>query len=1125
VLGVVLALLFAAPAYASFELVSTFGEGASSGVMAEEGLQGGRMAIDDATGDVYVADPGHSRLLRFNSHGIFLEAWGWGVGDGKEEYERCGPDGEIAHCKGREGNGRAFSGEGAGEFQALEGIAVDQATGEIFVDSGHQKGDIQVFNAEGKLLGSFGEEGELTPEQIREGGAIAVSISGDVYLVDKEREPGDQRVMLFERESTAKYKYSREVVKANLWEAEDIALDPQGNIYLRANGGPVGEGVYEFAAGDPSTPAWNHSAPNSAGIAVDPMSGAVFYYSGPGDKVHKLNSATGVELEAFPALKGQAEADGMAFNPSLVWETGSPVGVLYMDNPYGGEPAIQPRAEVFAQPSVLPPRVDGETVADVGSTSVSLQASIAPLGYETRYRFQYGNEDCATHTCAEAPLGGGDLGSGQADLTASAPVSGLQPGTTYHYRVLASNQFGTAEGPDQTFTTYPPLKAGLPDGRSYELVSPAFKDGGEVFPPEISYDCNECTPGENVTPSTIQVAPDGNSIVYEGFPFAATGESVRYNEYRSTRAPSGWQTRDLSPIQETPEAGFYPALATDLSAGVLFQSGFGSTLSSEAPTGYPNLYVEDAEGGLRALVSEPPPNRSVFGGSEANPFELSFGGASADFSHAVFMANDSLTEASEFAPAAEDGGVKEKNVYEWVSGGLSLVNVLPENGVTHAGAVLGSGSELDKGEEGPDYSHAVSADGSRIFWSETATGQVYVRLNGESTLKIPDAGKFLTASTNGSRVLLSDGHIYDLETQRTVDLTVGQGGFQGILGSSEDLSRVYFVDTAALAGSGENASGQEAQAGQDNLYEYDAGSGATVFVASLSATDDELSPQTGDWRATPSNRTAEVTPEGRFLAFDSSASLTGYDNVGNVEVFEYDAETKDLMCTSCARTGVPGRGGSLDLIRPGSSSSTFPQPNGVLADGRVFFDSGSALSPYDTNGVGDVYEYEPSDVGTCSLEGGCVFLISKGTGSEDSEFVGASASGSDVFFMSRDELVPADQDDLEDLYDARVDGGFPEVTQAACTGTGCQGIPSAPPIFATPSSVTFAGVGNFELSPAAGAKVQAKPKKKVVKCAKGKTRKKGKCVKTGKKASKAGKARRRATVDRTNDVRGGGKGR
>ena len=74
----------------------------------------------------------------------------------------------------------------------------------------------------------------------------------------------------------------------------------------------------------------------------------------------------------------------------------------------------------------------------------------------------------------------------------------------------------------------------------------------------------------------------------------------------------------------------------------------------------------------------------------------------------------------------------------------------------------------------------------------------------------------------------------------------------------------------------------------------------------------------------------------------------------------------------------------------------------------------------------------------------------------------------------------------------------------ACTGTGCQGVPPAPPIFATPSSVTFNGVGNFEPSQ----KTTVKPKAKLKHCKKGLTRKHGRCVK--KKAKKAQKAAKRS---------------
>ena len=58
-----------------------------------------------------------------------------------------------------------------------------------------------------------------------------------------------------------------------------------------------------------------------------------------------------------------------------------------------------------------------------------------------------------------------------------------------------------------------------------------------------------------------------------------------------------------------------------------------------------------------------------------------------------------------------------------------------------------------------------------------------------------------------------------------------------------------------------------------------------------------------------------------------------------------------------------------------------------------------------------------------------------------------------------------------------------------------QGVPAAPPIFATPASVTFGGVGNFAVEPVAA---KPKSKSKSAKCKRGYVRKKGRCVKRAK---------------------------
>ena len=131
--------------------------------------------------------------------------------------------------------------------------------------------------------------------------------------------------------------------------------------------------------------------------------------------------------------------------------------------------------------------------------------------------------------------------------------------------------------------------------------------------------------------------------------------------------------------------------------------------------------------------------------------------------------------------------------------------------------------------------------------------------------------------------------------------------------------------------------------------------------------------------------------------------------------------------------------------------------------------------PQDTNGQTDVYEWEREGAGgadDCSRSsatfsassGGCLYLISTGESDDPSYFGDTSADGDDVFFFTRQALVGQDQDENYDLYDARVEGGI--VAQnpsppAGCTEEGCLDPVVSSPVFAAPSSTTFAGVGNL----------------------------------------------------------------
>jgi phosphodiesterase/alkaline phosphatase D-like protein len=143
---------------------------------------------------------------------------------------------------------------------------------------------------------------------------------------------------------------------------------------------------------------------------------------------------------------------------------------------------------LFAAPASANPPEIGETWAeDVVQTEATLKAKVNPEGLDTTLKFEWGT----TTSYGDASPESG-VGSDSAEHLLSAFLDELQPATTYHYRVLATNADGTSQGPDRTITTYAPPSsetdcpnqpfrigpaAHLPDCRAYEMVSPIFKNG------------------------------------------------------------------------------------------------------------------------------------------------------------------------------------------------------------------------------------------------------------------------------------------------------------------------------------------------------------------------------------------------------------------------------------------------------------------------------------------------------------------------------------------------------------------------------------------------------------------------------------------------------------------------
>ncbi len=1139
-LGLALCLLLTAgfltatSASASYEQVADFGK--------NEQLRATGLAVNTTgtggvpAGTVYAVGSAGRRVIRYSRTGELREAWGWGVGNSQNEFQRCGPDGESAYPTCALINLSAPRGEGSGQFNAPMGVAVEQSTGRVYVlDLARKNGVIQVFSADGsELLASFGEHG-ASGESFDEGpgkihtinrlGSIAVSNGGVVYVADAKAPSAasgaEERVMVFEAgvyagrdHDIAPFPQGPNYIPIGL------ATDNAGNLYTHSE-----DAIYEFSPADRLTPVceFQFTAGGIQSVTVDPATGAPFFYSSKGKKeIHQLSPCNPegefeeVGTIPFNPKPGAGEILPLAFNPALSYEEGRPPGVLYAADGTD-RPEERGIGHIFAQPVSKVPEIESQSVLGVGESSALLKAEINPNGENTTYVFQYLTEAAYEANepgdrfggASEAPVGGASLGGGLATLPASVPVSGLEPGTAYRFRVVATNIEGTAEGEAKSFRTYPTTPSGLSDGRAYELVTPAEKHGGEPFPlyPELGSCGTECKPGALSEVFPRQISADGEAIVYSGSAFSLGEGASVYNEYLSKRTNTGWRTTNLSPALMGSNDQGYRAFNADLSEGVLYQGL--PTLSPSAPANYANLYRQPSAnpGALSPLLASAPPNRP-----EGPFFSIAYAGASKDFSRHFFAANDAL-EGS--VPSALDGGATKNNLYEYDGATLRLVNVLPDE-TTVPGAFFGSKNQAQG--ETSNLSHAISDDGSRVFWS-SESGQVYVRKDGTSTEEIPDAsGKFLTASADGSKVLLTNGLLYDVEDLAAppIDLSESEGGFLGITGQSEDLSKIYFVDTAVLD-EAPNDQGAVAQAGQANLYAWEEG-GVARYVATLAHTvgaDDNPGggATSGTWTASPANRLAQASPDGRWLAFRSKAALIdGFENVGLCElagesppvfktsackqVYLYDSATEELICPSCNPSGEAPHGPStLPLLSPVPGElDPQPQPRYLSNAGRLYFDSQDALTIRDTNeNVEDIYQYEPQGIGDCKRERGCVSLISAGREPYDSNFLAADPAGKNAFFTTRDQLVLEDRDKLVDVYVAREGGGFPNTAQSGggeCQGEACQPSPIVP-AYPTPAS-GFTGAGNLKQGGPTNKRCP-KPKRKVRR--KGKTR----CVNANRK--------------------------
>ena len=830
------------------------------------------------------------------------------------------------------------------------------------------------------------------------------------------------------------------------------------------------------------------------------------------------------------------------------------------------------------------PNVDA-SVGDITDTSATLHGSINPGGAPTAYRFEF---RVAGGSYGAAPDGAGTVGSGTVAIAATATLHGLAPATNYEVRVVALNSIGSSESTTSFTTQGVEGGATLLDGRQWEVVSPQQKDGSAVKPVTFAG-------------GVIQAAEDGTGITYvasgplgEGNPEGnvAPGGS----QIISVRTgPGVWSTKDVATahrIGDIPEGtGYeYKSFSADLSSGVI--EPLGETLLPPPSVRQPQeqtIYLRDgATGQYQALFNEANVKLGAHLGNIKNLSEyVAFQYATSDGRHVFVSSKEPLTvEEPGALPAANAEG---NNIYEWSGapgelGTVRLVSMLPAGeGQSNSGNGVGNANFT-----GFVGRNAVSADGSRVIWTGGPEEGLYVtnvpkheslRLDVPTEPGASSRPHFEGASADGTQIFFTDstplvsgadasqpsegdlyvfelagagealaGHLRDLTRDTTESKGAKEDGtVRGhVIGYGSEgtgpaeTQNVFFVDNGVL-GSEPGVGGARPTAEGDNLYyvHFAAGVwGLPHFVATLSPLDRPTWAETEFGGRKPLvNLTSGVSSSGRYLAFMSSVSLTGYDNrdaasgAQDEEVFLYDAQTASLTCASCN----PSRATPEGVLDPGEASRVEPllvdepgtweghwlagslpgwTPNVNLVDstyhprflsnsGRLFFDSPDALVPGDANGREDVYEYEPEGVGTCSngaggqdvvlrrddSGAGCVGLISSGTSPDESAFLDAGgmgpggAEGEDVFLLTTSRLASPDHDRAFDVYDAHIcSAAVPCETrgstspQPCAEPSSCHGSATPPPTSGYASEATL-GQDNFSPAPAPRAKVPTRAQK------------------------------------------------
>jgi hypothetical protein len=749
---------------------------------------------------------------------------------------------------------------------------------------------------------------------------------------------------------------------------------------------------------------------------------------------------------------------------------GSPVDVEGVDGgPYtvvfGGGDAGTAQPLIEADGGGLIPSAPASSVV----VSTVQQGGVS---YVTHYWFQYVTDtDFEEHGWSGAKETSHEkIGFGETPQVAGIEVPDLRQGERYRFRLVAESTLlegvlvvggeeelsvpvapsvnQNSDCPNRAFRTG--LSASLPDCRAYEQLTPVEKGAAQE---PFHYNGGIL--------SAVLVGEDGEHAVLEA-PEVSYGSSTDSGQspYLFTRGEDGWSMTAGAPQPEIGIHSIEPQVYSADLTQIAFESAYSPSQLSES------LEVEYGIGPLggpyQKVTSVPRKYAGEGSGWVAGNGELSKLVLETR-DHELLKNETGTSNGSDLYEYTPDNGLQQLNV---TGSGSEAVTI------GSCGANVVSGVEDAEDKHRVSSPHSVSEDGSRVFF-EAVSGRdcseprhLYMRVEGTKTVDI-GVYTFVAADAQGTSLLLanSGGELvgYDTVTETVESEPAGDMAEERELSFLGIPVRFEPREGDAFAHPPYTYWNPPAGGGGGQAYRYDGLEHVVECISCASSFDPE--PKQDAWLGD-----TEGLP-------DMNGGLPDFTAVSGNGEFAFFTTISELV--------------------PQDVDQEIPaEYNSAKNDGGEYINVGGNASPST-----DVYEWRAGGVDGCAVVEGCLALISDGRGGYLNLLLGSADEGRDVFFYTRSLLSPMDHG-VEgsigegNVYDARVDGGFPALGSPTveCEGDACSTPPSAP-VDSTPSSFTFSGMGNT-----VDEQVSGKAVKKSVKCKKGYVKnKKGKCVKDKKK--------------------------